>query len=451
VVGATAAAALFVFMVVLLGPVNTLVAILFLIAALILLRFPIVGIYALVVLLPFNGLISQVAEGTAIPGLYGAAKDFLLLGILLVAIISGRVRRVPATVVATVALIVTLALVSGIFTSSVLQASYGWRNDYEPLLLLIAVPAIVDLTSVRRILALVIVMAQVSAGIAVASWSRGLEWLFDIGRLPVANQDDFPTSLFSSGSIRPRAFSPYVAPNEMAVVMAALLAVVWLIPGLRGWQRILLSVLPVAAVVLSESRSGILGAIVLACVLAARGLHKRSAVLAGAFLLMAVVGVVSGAVLYITNLLDDGGDPSIGGHSLSLESGIATLMQNPFGLGLGRVGPRAAQYDDSYHVESFWLLIGLESGIVVMVLYVALMGYLVTKSVRSSSDLSFTAAAVISASLVSQLVLPAFQEGAVSFTVWLLVGLAFVSIKAEADMKAQVVIEKAPSVIRLPR
>jgi len=447
----TAAAALFVFMVVLLGPVNTLLALLFLIAAIVLLRFPIIGIYALVVLLPFNGLISQVTDGTAIPGLYGAAKDFLLLGILLVALISGRVRRVPATVVAIVVLIVTLALVSGIFTPTILQASYGWRNDYEPLLLLIAVPAIVDLTSVRRILGLVIVMAQVSAAIAVASWSRGLEWLFDIGRLPVANQDDFPTSLFSSGSLRPRAFSPYVAPNEMAVVMAALLAVVWLIPRLRGWQRVLLSVLPVAAIVLSESRSGILGAIVVACVLAARALHKRSAVLAGAFLLMAVVGVVFGAVLYIINKLGDGGDPSIGGHSLSLEAGISTLVQNPFGLGLGRVGPRAAQFDDSYHVESFWLLIGLESGIVVMVLYVALMAYLVTKAVRSVSDLSFMAAAVLSASLVSQLVLPAFQEGAVSFTVWLLVGLALVSMRAESEGKAKAVPEGAPSLVRLAR
>ncbi|NQX35583.1 O-antigen ligase [Herbiconiux sp. VKM Ac-2851] len=424
------AAALFL-IVIAIGIEYTLIAAVVLFATAVLLRFPIAGIYALVVLLPFNGLVSQVTEGSFIPTLYGAAKDFILLGILLVALISGRVKQVPAPVVALVFITVVSAMASAIFTPDFLQASYGWRNDYEPLLLLIAVPAIADVGSVRRILALVLVMGQISAAVAVVTWTRGLEWLFDIGRLPVANPDDFPTSLFSSGSNWPRAFSPYVAPNEMAVVMASVLAVIWLFPRIRGSVRMLLSVLPVVAIILSGSRSALLGAVVLACVLAARSIYSRSSLLSVSFLVLAAIGVLAGAGLYITNQLGDGGDPSLGGHSSSLDEGLRTLVQNPFGVGLGLVGPRAANYEQSYHVESFWLLIGLEAGVIVLGLFVILMLVLVRRSVTSKSSLGFLGAAVLAASLVSQLVLPTFQEGAVSFLVWLLVGLSLTALRNE--------------------
>jgi hypothetical protein len=52
------------------------------------------------------------------------------------------------------------------------------------------------------------------------------------------------------------------------------------------------------------------------------------------------------------------------------------------------------------------------------------------RSIASRTPLGFIGAAVIAASLVSQLVLPTFQEGAVSFAVWLIVGLSVVAQQA---------------------
>ena len=419
-----------------LGPVATLLGVLGLAMVLLLLRFPTLGLYLLVILVPFNGLITQLAEENALATVYGASKDAILLGLLVVAIVSGKIRRVPGWLVALVVLMVTVPLISAVFSPSLGQASYGWRNDYEPLLMLLVVPALIESRTVSRLLATFVLVMEISAVMAVVTWNRGIQWLTDIGRLPVADPEDFPTSLFSSGSVRPRAFSPFVAPNEMAVVMAAAVAVIWLIPRLRTSHRLVLSVLPIAAIVLSESRSGILGLIVLLCVLAARGIHRRSPLLTGGFIIIAVVGVVTGAFLYITNRLGDSGDPSVGGHSLSLESGIRTLLENPLGLGLGVVGPRAAQYADSYHVESFLLLLALESGIAVLAVYVLLMWRVARVSLHGGSDgILFLPAAVLAATAVSQMVLPTFQEGAVSFLIWLVVGVGLAKVFARDSAK----------------
>jgi len=398
-----------------------------LIAVFLIVRYPILGIYALIVLLPFNGLVSQVTADTAVPTLYGAAKDVILLCLLLVAVISGGLRRVPGVVVALVVGCVVVAMLSVFSTEDFVQASYGWRNDYEPLLLLIVVPAIVHHAQLKRVFAAVILSGQISALIAIATWCLGVRWLYLIGRLPVSTPEEFPTSLFSSGNEWPRAFSPFVAPNEMAVVMAAVLALVWLVPGRRGIVNVGLSVLPLAAIYLSGSRSGILGAVVVLAVLCARAVFARSPLLSILFLLFAAFGVSAGAALYITNRLGDSGDPSIGGHSASMAEGLEMLLEHPWGLGLGLVGPRTTGIEGSFQVESFWLLIALESGVVVLAIFVVLLLVLTRRSVVSRTQMGFIAAAVIAASLVSQLVLPTFQEGAVSFAIWLMVGLSIVA------------------------
>jgi len=407
-----------------------LVAVVGVAATFLMFRYPLSGVYALIVLLPFNGIVSQMAEGTSAPTLYGAAKDFILLCLLLVALVSGGFARVPGILIALVVSCVGLALVAGIYTNDFLIASYGWRNDYEPLLLLIIIPAIVRAHQLPRILLALIIAAQVTAVIAIATWLRGVEWIYTLGRLPVSTPDEFPTSLFSSGNDWPRAFSPYVAPNEMAVVMAAMLAVIWLTPGRRWVVNAALTALPLVAIYLSASRSGILGAVVVLCVLAARAIFKKSPLLSVFFLLIAMFGVVVGAGLYITNRLDDAGDPSIGGHSASMAEGLTMLTEHPWGIGLGLVGPRTVDIPGSYQVESFWLLIALESGLVVLALFVGLLGVLAVRSIASRTPLGFIGAAVIAASLVSQLVLPTFQEGAVSFAVWLIVGLSVVAQQA---------------------
>lgn len=426
------------------GPIAVLGGVLAFAGIVTILRFPLVGLYALAVLLPFNALVSQVAPGS-FGTAYGLIKDAVVALLLVVAIVNRRIGRVAPPIVVLVSLVVLLPIVSGLFSPSVDQALYGWRNDYEPLLLLIIVPALVDAHQIRRLLLAIIVMAQISAVVAVATWTMGVQWLLDIGRLPVPAGERFPTSLFSSGSLDPRAFSPYVAPNEMAAAMLVAVAAVWCAPALRTRHRLLLTVLPATAVALSESRSGLFGGIILAAVLIARALRKSSAVLAAGFLTLAGVAIVAAASIYIGDALRQETDTSFGGHADSLQEGFEQLLLHPLGMGLGVVGPRAAQFESSYHVESFWLLIALESGPLVLLLFLALLGSIASRALKSSSPAGFLAAAAISATLVSQLVLPTLQEGPVSFLLWLVVGL---SIVAERDDVATAGEEEAVSPVR---
>ncbi len=418
-----------------LGPQYTLFTALGLVVVLLLLHRPTMGLYLLVILVPFNGVVTQILGGGPVATAYGAGKDFILLGLMIITIVSGRLLPLPGWLFGLVALMVTVPLIASLSTPSAGQALYGWRNDYEPLLLLLIVPALLERSQVERLLGVFVTVVQVAAAVAIASWTLGVQWLFDIGVLPVQRRKDFPTALFTAGSDRPRAFSPFVGPNELAVVMVAALAVIWLLPALRTRYRLLLSVLPLIAVLLSESRSGLLGVLVVLSVLAAHGIHRRSPLLTGGFVVVAVISVIAGAFLYITDRLGDDGDPSVGGHLTSLASGMQTMFDHPLGLGLGVVGPRAQQYAGSYLVESFLLLLALESGIVVLLIYLILLVRVSRVSLRAHGGLGFLSVAVIAGTAVSQLVLPTFQEGAVSFLVWLLVGIGLVAAREPSPVE----------------
>jgi hypothetical protein len=425
------AIALFVF-----GPFVLLGMSLGLIGMIALYKFPVLGVYVLVMLLPFNGLITQFLEGSTTATAFGAVKDAILVVLTITALVTGRLKKVPRAILVLVVLIVGTSMISGVFTPTFTQAVYGWRNDYQPLLLLLAIPALVQPSSLRKILSFFVLVGQLAAVVSLVTWNRGVDWLLDIGLLPVEEQADFPTALFSAGSIEPRAFSPFVGPNELAVVMSLVLGVVWLHPGFRFWRRLSLSALPAIVVLLSESRSGIIGAVVVLCVVAARAIHSRSPLLTGAFLTIASAGVLTGVGLYITNQLGDNGDPSVNGHSVSLEQGLRDLAQHPFGLGLGVVGPRAEQFgDNAYKVESFWLLVALEAGIAVLLLYVALLFALGVKTAKGGSALAFVGTMALAGTLVSQLVLPTLQEGAVSYLLWILVGLGLVGASAPPGLE----------------
>lgn len=426
------ASALVIAGILLLGPGVALLLAVAAIGAVIVLRAPVVGIIALVLILPFNGLVTQVASET-VASIYGASKDAILALLLVRAIASGRMRAIPAGILSLVLAIVLLPMISGLLSPTLTQALYGWRNNYEPLLLLVVVAAVTSERHIRPILVSVALVAQVAATLSVATWSQGLQWVYDIGRLPVPEGSPFPTSLFSQGSIQPRAFSPYVAPNEMAAANLIALATIWCVPNMKARYRLLMTILPALAIILSQSRSGLLGGAVLAMLLISRAMKSRSALLSIGFLIIAGMGVLSAAVIWISESLQSGSDSSFGGHADSLQDGLRDVLLHPLGMGLGVVGPRAAQFDTNYHVESFWLLLALEAGPLVLILFLALLAALVVRSSKAESLPGFLIAAALVATAVSQIVLPTLQEGAVSFLLWTVGGVSLAAQRFEAQ------------------
>lgn len=406
--------------------------------AIALMKYPWIGIAFLAVYLPFNGVVSSLltkAGQAQLATVFGAAKDGVLLLLFVLVVFSPRIARVRPELFIIVLTIVGLGAVSGIGTSNVEQAAYGWRNDFLPLLLIIVVPAVLDRVTASRVSTVVVVAGQLAGLVALATWSRGIEWLYTLGRLPVPEGERFPSSLFSANSIEPRAFSPFSAPNEMALGFLIILSFIWMVGDRRPRTRIALSILPVVAIALSESRSGLLGLACLAVVIACLKLRDIRPGVALAFASIAGVAIGLTAVAYVNVRIETGSDPSIGGHAASLTESLQLLVQHPLGIGLGQVGPRALRYEDNpVLVESFLLLLALESGPLVLALYLALGGRIVYLAAKEpTAGAAHLGLVAIVASLVSQIVLPTMQDGAISYLLWIAVGIGLMHGQKRPD------------------
>ena len=383
---------------------------------------PAAGVGFLVVLLPANNLISQLLGGGGKATAFGAVKDAVLLLLLVAAVQRRAIRRDLAPLVVGVAV---FGLIGFAYASSVSNGLYGWRNDYEPVLLLLAAPAVLNPAQVERVKTGIVAAGQVVAAVGVLTWQRGLSWLYTVH---VASPGVYPFQYFSSGNHRPRAFSPLAAPNELGAYLDITLAVIVTRSDWTVKRRAVLCVLPLVGIYLARSRSGLIGAALLFAVIAVRAVKHRSGTNAAAGL-ATVLGLTLLAVLL--RFLHNGGiastgDLSLTGHAQSLQTGIADAVTHPLGYGLGNVGPRALLTSQNpVLVESFWLLMALESGLLVLAAYLLLLGRITIRAVKADAVL---VVACVAATLTTQLVLPTMQDGAVSFMFWLVIGLGYTQV-----------------------
>lgn len=392
------------------------------VAAAVVLSRPWWGIAFLTVFLPFNNVGSQLLGRTTTATAFGAIKDGILALLLLAAF---NRRTIRADVAIPALLVAAFGLVGFGYATSLSTALYGWRNDYEPILLLLAVPALLTVTQADKVRTLIAVMGQVAAAIGILTWSRGVSWLVTIHLLP-APLSTYPFQLFSTGNSHPRAFSPLAAPNEFGAYLDVALAVIVTRTDWSIRRRAMMSVLPVAAIYLARSRSALIGIALLASVVAVRVSWHRFGSAAGLGLATAA-GLVS--VVLIVQFLHSGGlstsyDASLAGHASSVQAGIRNAITHPLGFGLGNVGPRALlTSSNAVLVESFWLLQTLESGFLVLFAFLFALWRLVNICIHGG-DRAFLGVACLAAIVTSQLVLPTMQDGPVSFTFWMVMGIA---------------------------
>ena len=397
-------------------------AIFAIIAAVVVLSRPWWGIAFLALFLPFNNVGSQLLGRTTTATAFGAIKDGIL-ALLLIAAVNRRSIRADVAIPAL--LLAVFGLVGFGYATSLSTALYGWRNDYEPVLLLLAVPALLTAAQADRVRTIIVAMSQVAAAIGILTWIRGVSWLVTLHLLP-APLSTYPFQLFSTGNSHPRAFSPLAAPNEFGAYLDVALAVIVTRSDWSVRRRAALSVLPVIAIYLARSRSALIGIALLASVVAVRVAWRRFGSAAG-YGLATAAGIVS--VVLIVQFLHSGGlstsyDASLAGHASSVQAGIRNAFSHPLGYGLGNVGPRALlTSSNAVLVESFWLLQSLESGFLVLVAFLFVLWRLVSICARGG-DRAFLGVACFSAIVTSQLVLPTMQDGPVSFTFWMVMGIA---------------------------
>lgn len=422
-------------------------------AAIACVRRPSVGVVALAAVLPFNDVAAQIlGPGTVEAIAVGAVKDVLLLAITGAAIFRTRAESLPypASLRTWLILVLGIGAVAGVMTGDALQALYGWRNDFEPLLLLAVVPLVVGATNARTVLTTIVVAGEAASVIALATHQKGLSWLLRMHLDLPPGATALPTSYFSAGSIIPRAFSPYVGPNELGLACVLVLAVILYRRDWSRSRRSWLAVLPVVALFVTASRSAWLGLGVLIVFEVVRQLRAKQLVAVR----VAAVALSVGMLALALALLISSGDPSIGGHQASLSRSFTLLLAHPLGFGTGTVGPRATRFAASgVSTESFLLLIALEAGVLALVCYVGVMVAAGLTLVRArvvphaDGDRLMLGVAVILASLPSQLALPVLQDGAVSWLLWIIVG---VSLSHALRTPRASVRDRGPALAQLP-
>ena len=380
-------------------------------------------ILAFPVLLAMNGLVSQVLADRGHAGLaFGALKDLALVVLLAWCVWQRRLKQLDGMLVALVVAYVLCGAVSAVWSNDALAAMYGWRNDYEPaLLLLAATPFFADENLRSRWIVAVAATMNVASVALVVTWAVGLDWLVRLGILPVAPGEPFPSSYFSAGEAVPRGFSPWVAPNQAGVALVMMLACVLAGATWRWWIRLAVCVIPVVGVFLTSSRSAWLGLVAVGFGIIVIQVLKRWGVrfaLIAAAAALAAAG--AGSWWYFGASGRMASDPSLGGHSSSLNEALSLITARPWGHGLGDVGPRSSLYGgEGILIESFWLLIATEAGVLALLLFLAVQVVVAVRLLVARSWPAWAGLLVIAGSVVSQVVLPTFQEGAVVYFFWL--------------------------------
>lgn len=394
----------------------------------------------LIVFVAFNGLGSQLlataGASSTVLLVFGAGKDTALVLLALSALIRiRRSRSVAASLVLPVAGMMLVAAISGVLTDNATAAAYGFRNDFLPLVWLIIVPSLIDNASARRVQLVTIALGQFIALVAIYTHSLGMSWLPTIG-IDLSSTtfwtNPSSTNLFTAGDPEPRAFSPFSGANALGLASVIAVALALAHYDLRLRWRILLSVLPLVALWLARSRSAGFGLVLVGVVIGMRWISERGSnktrPLVGVALLssLAVVGFV---LLNPSSL----SDPSAVGHRDSLLDTVSRIVSHPLGYGVGTVGPRAqAYYAVPQLTESFFGVLALEAGVIVLVLYLITLttvALLLARHARlptASGAVATGSLAVLAGSLVSQAVLPVLQETALAYLFWITVatGLA---------------------------
>lgn len=399
------------------------------------------AILALVVVMPFQVvLFSAVYNAGAPAALVRSAGNWNeLVVVMLFALATTNVLRERRTFdtldrlaltyvgLATIYLLLPLLLrpVVGDLLSSAnvppvaLAASY--RTNVGFVVLLLAVRHLdLPLASRERILRAVLAVGAVVAALAVvqwlepAMWQRVLRETIGVGRFAqdvlgskttlvgASTVSGIEEERFRVGSVLFQAITLgfFLLPSLAAAMQS------WL--HRHGPRSLAMAALTGAGVLLTFTRSAVLGAATLLMAtlpsLPARRSTRRQRAAIGAISAMAAGLWAASSLGLIARFTAgiQGTDPSAEGHISRSLRGLRIVLARPLGLGLG-TGPTTGRGGEASPIlsENAYLQVGIEMGVVTMVVFILLLGTIVVTGFRAArtADGSLLAGAVATAGL----------------------------------------------------
>ncbi len=224
-----------------------------------------------------------------------------------------------------------------------------------------------------------------------------------------------------------RAISTFGGPTRFGVYMLVILGLAVSLPMPKKWRAALV-ILPLAAAILTYSRSVWIGVLGLFSLVALIKMGKR-AIIVGITALF-VVGAVGFFAISLqgteqhTNplksILTRSGSTSK--HYEYMVNGLNQVAAEPLGSGLGTAGPASMRYTP-FLTENWFLQIFVEMGIVGGVIFIAFIGLLLLKLYRLKTPLSMGLYLGLGAVCVVGLFTHSFEELAASYTLMILSGI----------------------------
>ena len=212
----------------------------------------------------------------------------------------------------------------------------------------------------------------------------------------------------------------------------------------RGVTVLALAVLT-SAIVLTQTRSAILAMIVVT-LLALRPRAGRASVGRARFSLLLVLLVVIAIPLALSSGLsqritgaNSSNDTSSQDHVNSLQEAVTQIVNHPLGTGLGTSGSTSVRYEvsNSTITENFYLQAGVETGVLALVLFLAFTLVVLERlgrvAARSTEADVHAAHGALVGLAVAALFLHVWQELAVSWTMWILAGIAVAVERSHDD------------------
>jgi O-antigen ligase len=312
---------------------------------------------------------------------------------------------------------------------------YGFKTDLEFLVLFLIAQLAANRKLKHNLTNIILITGTITAVIGLA-----LVTILPHGCLShfgYSAKTILPFELVDPAITAIRTPSTLGGPNQFGsfLIIPLCLAVGLMVRRFRWWQPVVIA-LTIGGIWVSYSRIALIGAVIGVIITVLAALPRRQVVTAG---FIAIVLVAIGAV-GITNLSH--GDSklqyyvlhqsnvaldkraSTTEHISSFTQGISMLGAAPLGRGLGTAGPASYHSASPFIPESFYLQLGIETGVIGLILFVAIILQLGAQlwRCRRQEVGPGVVGALVGISIVN-LVLHGWADASTAFIFWILAGV----------------------------
>ncbi len=402
----------------------------------------------LLLLLPFHTGIFQVArvELNLSPSVALALQSWkegllLLLAACLIAraLSAQKINIAHPEMVVLVGLFVAAGAQALVRAPDLVTGLYDLRGTFEPfVVLLLALALPLNMDWYKRI-----VPKLLGVGVLVALFAifqalfLGYPFLW---KYYAVNSALSPSFGFMNSAVQ-RAMGTFASPNQLSLYLVFLIIVAFNLvlrfPRHHFWMVAAIGLLFVT-LLLTVSRSGWL-ALVAGLGFSFLIWRRKQWVIMGGAVLTLIAAPVATAFGLDSHVMATvtGREISANYHADIFRQNVQIMLDNPLGVGPGRVGARALRFDnnpasnDYVLTESYLLQLGMGLGIPALALFLLIMAYsgavtfgnIYRLSDKWSRALAVSAVAALLAALVHAVFIPDLQDLTVSSYLWLLVGL----------------------------